>query len=84
MALPRWVDAAEGADASESESESEIDDEIDHRQNIERTVLERLQEGVAEPGPSSIRVNKLSIKLGGAGSGGGAVCHVCGKVSLSS
>lgn len=76
MALPRWVDAAEGADASESDSEEEMLDDDDHRQDIERAVLERLQSSIAEAGPSSSRAQKISIKLGASAE---AVCHVCGK-----
>jgi len=90
MVLPRWVDAAEGANASDSSSDEE-DDQIE----IQREVLNSLQGDVIEPDqpseepsePDAARINpkpgKISIKIGGSG-GGGAVCHVCGKSGHSS
>lgn len=88
MVIPRWIDAAEGANASDSSSDEE-DDQIE----VQREVLNSFQGDIIEPDqpseepsePDAARINpkpgKISIKIGGGG--GGAVCHVCGKYGHS-
>jgi len=87
MVLPRWVDAAEGGNASDSSSSDDEDDQSE----IQREVLNSIQGDIIEPEmpseeskePDAAQIQpkpgKISIKIGGSGGGGGAVCHVCGK-----